>query len=171
MTESYFISFGRGSYFKRNSGDFCSMDKMNAILQSYISNLQVDVFIAEYTHCWKDWIDIDYVPDYNKFYFIMEGEGWIKIRDKDFYPLPGQLVLMPAGVVQSYSTISDNAYKKYWCHFSAKFGNINIFDIIRLPCLINVSDGPKLERYFKALIHCYKKRDLASSFRMKAILI
>lgn len=155
----------------RDSGDFCSMDKKNAVLQNYISNLQIDVSMADYTHCWKDWRVLDYVPDYNKFYYIIEGEGWLKIRDKEFYPLPGQLILMPAGVIQSYSSINDNTFKKYWCHFSAKTGNINIFDKIRLPCFIQVIDGDKVEQLFKDLVHCYKIHDLTASIRMKALLL
>ncbi len=147
------------------------MIKKESILRNYISSLQVDVTLAAYTHCWKEWKDINYTPDYNKFYFIIEGEGWLKIKDKEFYPLPGQLFLMPEGVVQSYSAINDNAFKKYWCHFTAKTGNINIFDKIQLPYYINVSDRLNLEVLFKDLIQCYESGNLVSSFRVKAILM
>ncbi|MDG0791526.1 AraC family transcriptional regulator [Cohnella ginsengisoli] len=57
---------------------------------------------------------------HNKFYFITDGEGWLKIGDRELYPKPGRLALMPEGVLQSYPAIYDKPYTKYWCHFTAK---------------------------------------------------
>ncbi|MDG0791511.1 AraC family ligand binding domain-containing protein [Cohnella ginsengisoli] len=103
------------------------------LLQMYLSNLQVNVTALGFNPVWSDWRGIDYTPDYNKFYFITDGEGWLKIGDRELYPKPGQLALMPEGVRQSYSAINDKPYTKFWCHFTAKIGTINLFDLIRLP--------------------------------------
>lgn len=32
-----------------------------------------------------------YIPDYSNFLYIMGGEGWLKIGDKEYYPQPGEL--------------------------------------------------------------------------------
>ena len=78
------------------------------MLNNYFTNMHVNLIVAAFTKCPELWSDIDYTPDYNKFYFIREGEGWLKVGEKEFYPKPGQLCLMPAGIKQSYSNISKN---------------------------------------------------------------
>jgi AraC family transcriptional regulator, arabinose operon regulatory protein len=129
------------------------MDENNIQFQKdFLVNMQLNIITSAYTHCWEYWRDIDYTPDYNKFYFICDGEGLIKIGDQEYYPRKGQMVLMPAGVIQSYSTINKNTFKKYWCHFTAKIGDINLFDFFDIPYLINVDDYDKLKCLFQELI-------------------
>lgn len=147
------------------------LDKNNPLLKNLINGLQVNVEIAEFTKCWREWRDIDYIPSYNKFYFICDGEGWLKINDTEFYPMPGQLYLMPAGITQSYSSISENTFTKYWCHFSAKIGETNIFDILQLPCFVEIKDKLAFELLFRELIINHKSQSLSASFRAKAILL
>ena len=136
-----------------------------------MSNLQVDVEIAGYTYCPRNWADFDYLPDYNKFYYICDGEGWLKIGDKEYYPKPGQLFLMPAGVIQSYSTISDNTFRKYWCHFTAKIGGINLFDIVKGPVFIDVVDDLTLTGLFSKLVNSFEIGGFTADFRAKGIMI
>jgi len=120
---------------------------------------------------WNDWSEFSYTPEYNKFYFICEGEGLIKIGDEEFYPQKGQLILMPAGVLQSYSTINKNTFKKYWCHFTAKIGDINIFDFMEVPYIIKVDDIDKLKNLFEELIALQENQTLFTLLKEKAILI
>jgi len=148
-----------------------NLDKNSPLLRNLINGLQVNVEIAGLTKCWREWRDIDYIPNYNKFYFICDGQGWLKINGKEFYPLPSQLVLMPAGVTQSYSSINDNTFTKYWCHFSAKIGDINIFDVLQLPYFVDIKDKSHFKLLFKELINNYKSQSLSASFRTKAILL
>lgn len=61
------------------------------LLTNHLSNLQVDLFMVNFNRCDTDWQDLDYTPDYSKFYLICEGEGWLKIGDQEYYPAPGQL--------------------------------------------------------------------------------
>src|SRR5690242_5784985 len=97
-------------------------DNEKHLIKSYLSNVQVNVTLAGYSNVGPEWRDIDYTPDYNKFYFICEGEGCLKIGDKEYLPKPGQMFLMPQGIQQSYFTINENSFTKYWCHFTAKIG-------------------------------------------------
>jgi len=94
-------------------------------------------------------------PDYNKFYYISNDQGWLKIGGKEYYPTTGQLYLLPAGLKQSYSYINDNTYTKYWCHFTAKIGTFNLFDIIKLPYFIEILNKETLEVIFQDLITRY----------------
>lgn len=141
------------------------------LLKSYISNVQVCLTAAGYTHVWEDWRDIDYVPQYNKFYFICDGEGWLKIGEREFHPKPGQMFLMPAGVIQSYSTISKNTFIKYWCHFTATIGDVNIFDVIQLPYSMDVKDRRLLERLFHDLIKHNESCEMSAPLKVKSLLL
>jgi hypothetical protein len=62
-------------------------------LKSNLDQLQVSIVFASYTKCQDTWCDLDFLPDYNKLYFICEGEGWVKIGGREYYPAPGQLML------------------------------------------------------------------------------
>jgi AraC family transcriptional regulator of arabinose operon len=140
-------------------------------LKNYLSHLKVNLVVAAYTHCPVYWRDIDYIPDYNKFYFICDGEGWLKIGEQEFYPKPGQLFFMPAGIKQSYSTISDDTFTKYWCHFTAKIGDVNIYNFIKFPFFIDVVNKKEITNLFLKLISYYDSKELTSPLYAQAILI
>lgn len=138
--------------------------------KDFFANLQLNIITSAFTHCWNTWRETDYVPDYNKFYFIIDGEGWLKIGDTEYYPRPGQLFLMPAGVRQSYSTINSNTFLKYWCHFTAKIGDVNLFDIIKTPYYLDVPDVSKVKGLFAELIKEQDNHRLYARLREKALL-
>lgn len=141
------------------------------MLKNYFSHLNVKLVIAAYTHCPANWRDIDYIPDYNKFYFICDGEGWLKIGDEEFFPRAGQLFFMPAGIKQSYSTINNNTFKKYWCHFTAKIGDVNLCDFVKFPFFIDVADRKKVGALFEKLIDCYNSKKITSPLCAQSALI
>lgn len=142
----------------------------NLLIKNFLSNLQVDVDIAGYTHCPRNWSDLDYIPEYNKFYYICKGEGWLRIEDNEYYPRPGQLFLMPAGVIQSYSAISDFTFLKYWCHFIAKINDINLFDVIQTPTYIDVCADSQLISLFQKLVLNYEKGSFSSVLETRGIM-
>jgi len=137
----------------------------------YLSNLQVHVSELGFNPVGGNWKDIDYRPDYNKFYLICEGEGWIKVGDQELYPKPGQLALMTENTVQSFSTISDNYYTKYWCHFSAKIGSLNLFDLIRLPLILDVHEDEVPTMLFKEMLQHWNSPELSASLHLKSCIL
>lgn len=141
------------------------------LLKNCLSNIAVDILVADFIKCPKSWREIDYTPSYNKFYYIIEGEGWLQIGEEIFYPKPGQLFMMPAGIKQSYSFVNENVFTKYWCHFDAFIGEANLFDIIKIPYFINGSDSRYLKERFSALVEHYRREDLTASIRMKSVLL
>ncbi len=146
-------------------------NKKLLLMKNYLSNLKVEVQYTGFTKVWPEWRDMDYIPGYNKFYFICHGEGWLRIDGTEYYPKPGQLFLMPQGVRQSYSSINENTFTKYWCHFTAKIGDINLFDIVRLPHFIDVEDKTMLKGLFRQLTEYYESNELTSALRAKAIML
>ena len=143
----------------------------NQFLKSNLDRLQVGIIHAAYTKCWSGWRELDFVPDYSKLYFICDGEGWMKIGNKEYYPAPGQLVLAPAGVMQSYSAINDNTYSKYWCHFTARIGDINLFDLVDVPRIINVDEKERITHLFEKMVLNHDKNSFSTLFEEKAALL
>ncbi|QGQ95161.1 AraC family transcriptional regulator [Paenibacillus psychroresistens] len=141
------------------------------LIKSYLSNLQVDVNAIGYNRVLMDWREIDYIPNYNKFYLICDGDGWIKIGDSEFYPKSKQMILMPEGIEQSYSLINDDVYTKYWCHFTAKIGNLNLFDLIQMPYLMETTDFVLLESIFRELLLHQSSSALSASLLLKSALL
>lgn len=143
----------------------------NHLIRSYLKNLRVATGEIGFITVWPAWRDLDYTPDYNKFYFILEGEGWLKIGGREYYPKPGQLFLMPEGICQSYSTTGPKTFTKYWCHFNAKLGDMNLFDVLEVPPFINVNDIPQVTHLFKKLLDNDENHSLSSILHAKAAIL
>lgn len=142
-------------------------------LNEMLQHLQVHLVEAYYTECTPNWREIDYVPAYNKLYLICEGEGWLKIGGQEYRPVPGQLVHMPAHVPQSYSAVNDRPYSKYWCHFTAAMGEMDLFQWLEVPHILDVTPAhmDTLINLFRELGALYQDRSYLARIREKAILL
>lgn len=140
------------------------------LIDSYLSNLQVDLQIAGYSTCGLEWGTTDHLAPVNKFYFMCDGEAYYKISGDEFSPKPGQLFWFPEGTVQTYYTRGNHCLKKYWCHFTATIGTMNLFDVIKLPYYIEAPDS-KLQELFVDLVYYYENRCITSSLKLKALLL
>lgn len=141
------------------------------LIRLYLDNLQVHVTAMGYNQVWTDWRDLDYMPDYNKFYLICDGEGWLKIGDTEYTPKPGQWFLMPQGVKQSYSYTDGPRFTKYWCHFTAKVGENNLFELLKIPVFLEPEDGDEPQRLFQELLSYEPYRSLTAPLLVKAAII
>lgn len=137
----------------------------------YLVNVQLDLFFAAYTKVPVTWRDYDYTPYFNKMYYVTEGEGYLKIGKQEYYPKPGELYIMPAGVLQSYGTISDNTLGKYWCHFTSKLGDLQLFDHVAVSSYVVRPDAEEMKGLFERLIRYANRDDLTSGFRVRSILL
>ncbi|MFD0959890.1 AraC family transcriptional regulator [Paenibacillus chungangensis] len=140
-------------------------------VQDMLLNMQVQIIEANLTQCWPDWSDIDYTPAYNKLYFILDGEGWLKVEDMELYPEPGQLILMPIHTKQSYITISDKPFYKYWCHFTATAGGTDVFQWLDMPLCYGHLDRDLLEGLFRELVDARRSHALVSRLKEKSVLL
>ncbi|WP_248928796.1 AraC family transcriptional regulator [Paenibacillus hamazuiensis] len=126
-------------------------DTSERIIDSYISDLQVQILNAGYTKCKRSWGCKNITPKYNKLYYICGGEGWIRIGDTTYEPKPGQLFFIPAGTQHSFSAVSDNTFTKYWCHFTSNVVFEPLFKYYRLPYFIGAAGENEVERAFAKL--------------------
>ncbi|ASS65412.1 AraC family transcriptional regulator [Paenibacillus sp. RUD330] len=141
-------------------------------LLELLGNLQIRVQVAHRTQCTADWRDLDYVPEFNRLYFIMDGEGWLKVDGRECFPKPGQLCLMPAFVKQSYSAVPDKPpFSKYWCHFNAGVGPFDLFQWIDAPLCIDAPDPQRMQRLFAELAELNARPSLVSLLREKAVML
>ncbi|KKI89426.1 hypothetical protein WQ54_26530 [Bacillus sp. SA1-12] len=145
-------------------------NQAETFLGKNLANVQLDVSIAAYTKVPETWRDENYTTDFNKLYYIMEGEGFVKVNNETFYPKAGELYLLPSGSVQSYGTINANTFGKYWCHFTAKIGDFHLFQLMKTPVFIR-PDESELEEKFKQLITHMHSDSLSSTFRVHSILL
>ncbi|OBZ11024.1 AraC family transcriptional regulator [Bacillus sp. FJAT-26390] len=146
-------------------------NSMKSFWKSYLTGLQLHVAVVEYTKVPRSWNDDNYTPDVNKLYYIQEGEGYIKIGNRTFYPKAGDLCLMPADVTQSYGTINENTFGKYWCHFTAKLGNFNLFQVLEMPVILTVTDHPLLKDKFDRLMYHYKSEEWTADLHVQATFL
>lgn len=147
------------------------MGKSLSRLRHLLANVQVHLAFVNYTKVNMRWRQLNFVPDFNRFYYIREGEGCLEIDGVAYYPKPGQLYVMPAGVKQSYYATSDNAFGKYWCHFTAKIGGTDLFRLIDVPYGIDVEDGERLTGLFERLIGSYESGAFSAVLLQKATLL
>ncbi|MZQ82123.1 AraC family transcriptional regulator [Paenibacillus sp. 5J-6] len=139
--------------------------------KKYLAKAKLDLSYAAYTKVQKSWTDENPVCAFNRLYFIREGEGYVRIGDQTYYPKPGDLYLLPAGSDQAYGTISDNTFGKYWCHFSAKIGDLDLFQILQTSPCLKVQNPEELVTAFEQLIAYSQSESLTSEFRAYSILM
>ncbi|MFC4305065.1 AraC family transcriptional regulator [Cohnella boryungensis] len=147
------------------------LQNSSAFLAELLHNLKVQPVEAHFTHCLPEWRELDYIPGYNKLYYIRDGEGWIRIGGKEYYPKPGQLVFMPANVEQSYSVVNDNTYRKYWCHFTASIGELDLFQWFDVPHCVDIRNESRMLSLFEELASLHANEALLSRIREKAVLL
>jgi AraC-like DNA-binding protein len=141
------------------------------VFDDLLQNLQIHLIEARLTKCSTDWRDLDYTPNYNKFYLICEGEGWLRIGNQELYPKPGQLCFIPAYVQQSYNTISEDTYFKYWLHFTAQVGSFDLFQWLDVPFILDVQDLALVESWFQQLTVLVDQSSILARLQEKAILL
>lgn len=143
-----------------------------AHLRNVIANVQVSLSLAAYTKVNIKWRQMDFVPDFCRFYYIVDGEGCLEIDGISYYPKPGQLFVMPSGVKQSYyATDEHNTFGKHWCHFTAKIGDRDLFQLLGLPVLITPDDPERLIELFKELTMHYESEGFTAIIRQKSVLL
>ncbi|MEV5029308.1 AraC family transcriptional regulator [Paenibacillus sp. LPE1-1-1.1] len=139
--------------------------------KTYLSGLQLHVAVANYTKVPISWKDDDYTPDVNKLYYIQEGEGYVQIGKRKYYPKAGDLCLLPADVIQSYGTLSEDTFGKYWCHFTAKLDNFNLFQMLEMPVILTVNDHNGLKEKFERLVAHHKSEEWTAELHVQAAFL
>ncbi|MDF2814514.1 MAG: transcriptional regulator, AraC family, partial [Paenibacillus sp.] len=145
----------------------------NEVIKGYFSRLQLELIVAKYSDpVPADWGRPLRADEYHRLYFIVGGEGRIEVDGHTFHPSARQLVLLPAGIPLSYSTINSNIYKKYWCHFSAKVGSFHLSRLIDFPYSLTVRDTGYVTDLFEQLQTASQTSgDMTSPLKVNRILL
>lgn len=149
-----------------------TMKREHRALTDLLHTLQIDVLDAHKTRVTANWQELDYVPEFNKLYFIVEGEGMLKAGTTELNPAPGDLCLLPAHMKQSYATIAGRRpFLKYWCHFTATIGPYDLFQWIGVPLSIPIEDREEMTALFKLLVSLHEHQSVIARLREKSIML
>lgn len=113
----------------------------------------------------------NFTVGFNSIQLICEGNGWIQVDGKMYYPEKGHICLLPANIVQSYGPIGDKHIKKYFCHFYADADGQNLFDLIDFEASVMVNDYNRALKIFYELERIHEKDDLLSTLRKKQLIL
>ncbi len=160
-----------GGAFLNSIKDVEAVPITNHMLYHQLSDLRVKLLYAKHSVCTQDWKHLNFIPAYNKFYYICEGEGWIQIEGKLYQPKSGQLFFAPAGVNQSFSVTNGPPFTMYWCHFTSNIRFSQLFRSIGIPPIITVGNSSRLLGYFEELIINRGHVGLTSSIKIQAALL
>ncbi|WP_256208509.1 AraC family transcriptional regulator [Paenibacillus sp. CF384] len=141
-------------------------------LGSYISNLQMHISEAAFFTCTSSWYHMDVLSDFNRLYYFLGDGGHVRIGDEELYPNRGQLVILPAGTMLSVRTLEDRIFSKFYCHFNAKAGDQELFQLLDAPSCVDVPDQAATSERFGELVRHYHNREngLTSMLRAKLLL-
>ncbi|MCM3712969.1 AraC family transcriptional regulator [Alkalihalobacillus oceani] len=138
--------------------------------QYFLANLQVNLTVASFSHIIPSWKRINETDDFNRLYFIERGRGWMKVETEEIWATEGQMVVLPAQLPISYSTIDEQPFAKYWCHFTATLGNINLFQLVNVPYTLDVKDRGLMTEHFNQLIDWHSNTHFTAALRAKLLL-
>lgn len=135
--------------------------------------VRYELLVAAYMRCPPDWRDDRFIPEFHRFYYIVDGEGMVELEGTRYYPKPGQLLLLPGGIPQGYSTISDQPFEKFWVHFVTSDG-WDIFKLLKLPVVVDVEEeerGELVEKLHRLVALYEGGQSYAAAFERQSLLL
>ncbi|OON92904.1 MAG: hypothetical protein ATN31_07665 [Candidatus Epulonipiscioides saccharophilum] len=135
------------------------------------SDLRVNLITATCGYVSKDWGEVNENPDVNKIYLILEGEGSITCNQVEYFPKVGDIMFIPKGSLNAYSTNKAKPYKKYWCHFDAHILSMDIASYLTFPLLIKNTNKKVSQKLFNKLISYHESKNPIDAIYAKAILL
>ncbi|GLI05358.1 hypothetical protein YDYSG_13880 [Paenibacillus tyrfis] len=144
-----------------------------SLLSHLLKDMKTELLNARWSKCNPDWIQKPFTPAYSKIYYICEGEGRMTVGGQELFPLPGQLVFAPAGLVQSFSVIDPaQTYTMYWCHFTSDLNWTGLFSLFKLPYCLTAQEPSEAIALFERLADEHNaKKGPARSIRIEAALL
>ncbi len=120
--------------------------------------------------CTASWYHMDVLSDFNRLYYFLGDGGHIRLGNDEMYPKRGQLVVLPAGTMLSLQTLEGRVFSKYFCHFNAKAGDQELFQLLETPSCVDVPDIEATAERFGDLARHYRDDRLTSMLRAKLLL-
>ncbi|MBR5586404.1 MAG: helix-turn-helix transcriptional regulator [Clostridia bacterium] len=105
----------------------------------------------------------------NKFYFVTKGRCRITVEGTEYIASAGDWFFIPRNALHSYSDIDGESFEKYWMHFDL-YPSDELFSLLNLPYMVNVSDRKEPLRLFKSYAEISKGNDLTDKITIKSYL-
>lgn len=138
--------------------------------RTYLSNTQISMSDGGLSTTDPEWSLMNAVQSDNLLYLFLDGEGWLRINQRNFYPKPKDLLLVPAGARLSGSTSAARPFLRYWCRFTATAGDVPLFDLLNAPSCLSLQHDPTIVAQFQELIRQHESDSLAAAFMVKSVL-
>ena len=147
------------------------MSESLSFAESLMENLWVSVSLVHSRSQFTGWNRTDEIPSFCRLYYIADGEGSVVLNGDTYYPKPGQLMVMPAGSIQTTTTSRERPYTRHFCHFDAKIGEWPLFPADGKLILVDAIDPEGTLRLFLEMEEQFSQGGYLSSMRIKAALL
>lgn len=148
-----------------------SMSLPPNIASGMVENLSVTVSYAQVRSQYQGWNRRNQTPNFNRLYFIDKGEGKVTVNGLTCYPKSGQLMIMPAGSLQTTETSFENPYTRYYCHFDAFIGEWPMFHAAKQLFICDAPHPEYVRDLFTEMIANFHRNDFFAKLRTQAALI
>lgn len=139
------------------------------IIQNYFHDFHAEVSMAAFSDT-KPGLAILDSADYHRLWYVDQGEGQITINNRIYEVNAGHLVLLPPGTPQ-ISVNSELSVRVFWCHFRVSLGDMQLFELLKLPICIVPENREQLFYLFTRLIEAYHSTAMTRELRIRAALL
>lgn len=143
----------------------------NENLNFSLNNIRVQYLTGSYTKCMDIWRFNNVTPAYNKFYYIVDGECYIKIDNKEYYATKGQMFLLPFNSTQTYYHFSKHYVSKHWVHCTFSTGDRDLTELLDLPHYIEIDAPKRIKDLFIKINELANDKKVQSKLLQKAYLL
>lgn len=140
------------------------------IIEHHLQNMNAEVAMTAFSTMQPGVRVSGLKPDFFRLILVSGGHGWLELGGKYVESKPGQLHLVPAGSEQSYGVIGDRPLELYWCHFRANLGDIELFDLLHLPTMVQTDDIDEVRGLFGKMVEAFNGHSITRGLRVKAVL-
>ncbi len=110
------------------------------------------------------------VFDCTRLLLVTEGEGTVRVEDRKERLEPGVCTIILAGASHSIEPSPGRKLAFKWCHFRAKYGDRDLYKMLRLPLTVRMI-GDEAGRLLDKIIRHSSMDELTSRLRIKASVL
>jgi len=141
-----------------------------SIIENHLNNLSASIALASYSCVEPGVVVTDLRPDFYRLLYIVNGGGWLELNGRHIETYAGMLMLLPAGASQSYGITGSDNLEIYWCHFYANLGDIELFEALKLPIAVVLTQTDEIVQVFERMVSAYNSDSICGGLRVKAAL-
>lgn len=127
---------------------------MYTLSYELLTHLQVILRSGTLVSCRPVWGSKNSVFDFNKFYFVLDGEFIYEIGNHHYLVKRNQMAFIPANTPHSCYLTKKQKLHKYYAHFSASIDGVDLFQHLGISenqYVVNFPDPAIMEKLFQNL--------------------